>query len=176
MSMRTIAERNLLLRLGVDLPGAIKLRTEEFREGWCRVKTLNAKKLERKIRAQAWSFVRMADVSLKSGVGETSQVAIARALALALRTISANFNAVEVENIHLTQYPWFFLARVRICPYRIQHNGLLALADESEPIPVAHRQRALRRRSGGLYTNIPAAMSQFSEILISSPRLESKLR
>jgi hypothetical protein len=138
------------------------------------VKTLNAKKLEKKTRAQAWSFIRAADVSLKSGVGETSQLAIAKALTLALRGISGNFNAVEVLNIHLTQYPWFFLARVSISSCRIQQNAMPPMVNGSEPLPVAHRQRTPRRRSAALSPYFAAAMPQLKQILTSSQRRETR--
>ncbi len=170
--MRAIAERGLLLRVGADLPETIALRTEDFRDGWCSVKTLSAKTLERKVRAQAWSFLRVADVSLRSGVGLTSQLAIARALTLALRTVSANFNAVEVENIRLTQYPWFFLARVSISLYRIQQDASLPPADEAEPIPVVHRQTTVPHRSGSPYPHFAAAIPQLKATLISSQPIE----
>jgi hypothetical protein len=166
--MRAIAERSLLLRVGADLPEIIKLRTEDFRDGWCSVKRLSAKNLEKKIRTQAWSFLRVADASLKSGVGETSQLAIARALTLALRTISANFNAVEVESIRLTQYPWFFVARVSISPYRIQQNASLPPADEAQPIPLVHLQTTVPYRSGEPYPHFVAEMPRLKAWSISS--------
>ena len=114
--MRSIAELNMLLRVPAQLPVGLKLATNEFHEGWGFV-TGNANSLERKIRTRGWNFIKIADGSLRSGVGETSQEAIASALKLALRRVSMHFNAVEVEHIELTRYPWFFLARIRIYPY-----------------------------------------------------------
>ena len=127
--MRTIAEQNVLLRVRVELPVGLKLATHEFREGWNFV-TGDASRLEKKIRTRGWNFIKIADGTLKNGVGETSQEAIAGALKLALRQMSAHFNAVEVERIELTQYPWFYLAKVRIYPYRIQQDAILPVSDE----------------------------------------------
>ena len=128
--MRNIAERNVLLRARVEVPACLKLATREFREGWSFM-TGDASQLERKIRTRGWSLIKIADGTLKSGVGETSQEAIASALTLAVRRLSEHFNALEVEHIYLTQYPWFFLARIRIYSYRIQQSAALPVPDEA---------------------------------------------
>ena len=74
----------------VEVPAGLKLMTQEFREGWTFV-TGDASQVEKKIRAGGWSFIKIADPSLRSGIGETSPEAIASALALALRRIRENF-------------------------------------------------------------------------------------
>ena len=70
---------------------------------------------------------------LKSGVGRTSQEAIANALKLALRRVNERFSAAEVEHIELKKYPWFFLASVRTYPYQIQQSAVLSVSDEAVP-------------------------------------------
>jgi hypothetical protein len=162
--MRTIAEQNVLLRMRVELPVGLKLSTHEFREGWNFVAG-DASRLEKKIRMRGWNFIKIADGALKSGVGETSQGAIASALKLALRRMSAHFNAVEVEHIELTQYPWFYLARVRIYPYRIQQDAVLPVSDET---PTALRQRRLPLNSAALYPEFGSAMPQLKRMLVLS--------
>ena len=121
--MRNIAKRNVLLREQTELPDGLKLATDEFNEGWNIVRSGDVPRLKEKIQARGWNFIRVADGSLRSGVGDTSQKAIASALKLALRHVSEQFSAVEVERIELTQYPWFYLARVRVYPYRIQQDA-----------------------------------------------------
>jgi len=91
--MSTIAERNMLLRANTELPDGLKLATDEFREGWEFVRKYDACRLETQIARRGWNFITIAEESLRSGVGETSQEAIASALKLALRRISAHFNA-----------------------------------------------------------------------------------
>jgi hypothetical protein len=81
--------------------------------------------LEKKISAREWSFIKIAEGVQASGVGETSQEAISSALRLALLRMSVQFNAVEVEHIELSQYPWFIQARLRVCQYRIQQGAVL---------------------------------------------------
>ena len=77
--MRTIAERNMLLRAKIALPDGMKLATDEFREGWEFVRTFDACRLEKQIVLRGWNFIRIADESLRTGVGETSQEEIGRA-------------------------------------------------------------------------------------------------
>jgi hypothetical protein len=166
--MRNIAELNVLLRVRVELPVGLKLATEEFREGWNFVQSGDARQLEKEIQARGWSFTKIADGPLRSGVGDTSQEAIAGALKLALRHVSTHFNAVEVEDIELTQYPWFFLAKVHVYPYRIQHCAVLPVTDEAPTLPTPPRQRRLSPQAPELYPYFGSDMSLLKEMLVLS--------
>jgi hypothetical protein len=125
--MRDITERTILLRGRAELPAGLKLVTAEFQEGWNIVQSEDMHRLDKEIRKRGWHFIWIAEVSLRSGVGQTSQGAIASALKLALRCVSERFNAAEVEGIELTHYPWFFLAKVSVYPFQIQQNPDLSL-------------------------------------------------
>jgi hypothetical protein len=166
--MRTIAEQNMLLRAHTELPRGLNLATEAFQEDWNFVRTVNAQRLEKKIHTRGWNFIRTADQSLRSGVGDTSREAIASALKLALRRIGAHFNAAEVEHIELTQYPWFFLARVRVYPFRIQQGAALLAADDSSPAPDVPLPRRLPFRATALDASSGSAMPQLKQVPISS--------
>jgi hypothetical protein len=133
--MRELAELTMLLREDAELPVGLKLVTEEFREGWNVVRSGDAHCLYRKMRRHRWHFLRIDEGSLRSGVGETSQAAIAGALKLALRRVDARFNAAEVEHIELKRYPWFFIAKVRVHPYQIQQSAV-PVADEAVSLPM----------------------------------------
>ena len=80
--VRSIAERNVLLRVRVELPEGIKLSTKEFQEGWSLARRVDAYRLEMRILTRGWNFIKIGDGSLRAGVGETSQEAIACALRL----------------------------------------------------------------------------------------------
>jgi hypothetical protein len=166
--MRTISELNMLLREQVDLPAGFKVATEEFREGWSFVRSANARRLGKRIKTRGWNFIRIADGSLRSGVGETSQEAIASALKLALRRVSTHSNAVEVEHIELTRYPWFVLARVRVYPYRIQQEAELQMMDEALPDPVPARVKRLTDGVAELFPHFRSEMPMLKEMLVSS--------
>ncbi|MGB6725416.1 MAG: hypothetical protein WBE74_05885, partial [Terracidiphilus sp.] len=139
--MRTINELNLLLRVRVELPEGLRLGTEKFREGWSFSRSLDVYRLEKQILSRGWNFIKIGDGPLGFGVGDTSQDAIASALKRSLRRISEYFNAVEVTSIQLTQYPWFFLARVGICQYRIQQGVAVPVPDKAGWLLSAPRRR-----------------------------------
>jgi hypothetical protein len=166
--MQNIAELNVLLRRRVALPKGLKFVTKEFRDGWSFVQSVDARHLEMKIQTRGWNFIRIADAPLRSGVGDTSQEAIASALKLTLRHVSERFNAAEVEHIELTQYPWFFLARVSVNQYQIQQSASLAIPDEVVLLPVAPKHRLLSPNADAMYPNFGSAMPQLKRLLVSS--------
>src|SRR5487761_2589335 len=75
--MCTIAESNVLLRAQAELPASFKVATDEFREGWNRMRAGGKPRLVKKVQTRGWNFVKTADGAQRSGVGETSQAAIA---------------------------------------------------------------------------------------------------
>ena len=165
--MRTVAERNMLLRARTKLPDGLELSTDEFREGWEIVRTLDARRLEKQIALCGWNIIKISEELLRSGVGDTSEEAIAGALKLALRRISLQFNAAEVAHIELTEYPWFFLARVRVNPYSIQ-RGELPIPVELLSSSIVPRQRRLALDADVLYPHFGSALPQLKQMLISS--------
>jgi len=165
--MRTISELSVLLRSCVELPAGMKVATNEFREGWNFV-TGNADRLEKKVRTRGWNFIKIADGSLKSGVGETSQEAIAKALKLALGRVSEHVNAVEVERIELTQYPWFFLAKLQINPYRIQQSAVCPVSSDAVFLPADSRQRRLAANAPEMFPGFNDAIPQLKQMLVLS--------
>jgi len=156
------------MRTRIELPAGMSFQTEEFHEGWNFVRPSNATRLAKKIRTQGWNFIKIADGSLRSGVGDTSQEAIASALKLALKRVSEHFNAAEVERIELTQYPWFFLARVRVNPYQIQQGPLLAESDGYSEMHDSDRPRLLPQHSAELFPHFGSAMPMLKEMLVLS--------
>jgi hypothetical protein len=170
--MCTIAESNVILRAQTELPMGFKVATEEFRDGWNRMLSGGLRRLERKVQSRGWNFIRIADGALRCGVGETSQKAIASALKLALRRIDAHSNAVEVEQIKLTQYPWFFLARVRVHPYRIQQGSALPVLDDvlddTTVVPTNTRQIRPSPKTADFDPEFYSAMPVLKDMLTGS--------
>ncbi|MGA9667858.1 MAG: hypothetical protein WBQ94_01545 [Terracidiphilus sp.] len=163
--MVTIAQSQMLLRRRTELPDGLRLATEEFREGWSLVRSASALRFGKQFMAHGWNFVMIADGLLRSGVGDTSHEAVGNALKLALRHISERINAAEVEHIELTQYPWFFLARVMVVPYQIQPRAALLMPEESRAIPSPRRQRRLHIDPEVLYPHFGSAMPQLKRLL-----------
>ena len=165
--MRPIAELNMLLHTSAELPTGLKLAIDEFNEGWSFVRKVDAMRLKKRIQTRGWNFIRFADGLLRSGIGDTSQEAIAGALKLALRRMSGHSNAVEVEHIELTQYPWFFLARVRVFPYRIQQSSTLVEIHATESDVIRTHSRSLPGRAGELAAHSGCAMPMLKALLVA---------
>jgi hypothetical protein len=172
--MRNIAELNILVRVRVELSIGTELATEEFREGWNFVRPADARRLEKKIHTCGENFTNSADETMRSGTGNSSQEAVANALRLTLRHVRKPFNAVEVKHIELTQYPWFFLARVSVCPYRIQQGAVLPVPDEAMPLPTTSRPRRLPVHSPEPYPYFGSAIPTLKEMLISSRNSQAR--
>jgi hypothetical protein len=96
------------------------------------------------------------------------QAAVGNALHLALQQASPHFNAVEVDRIDWTQYPWFFLARVMVNPYRIQMGSIVPVLDEALPPRPILRSKLLPRNSAALFPNFTSAMPMLKEMLVQS--------
>jgi hypothetical protein len=141
--MSKITELTMLVRGHVELPDSLNLVTEQFREGWNFVQSGDTHWLDKEIRTRGWHFMWIGEGSLRSGVGQTSQEAIASALKLALRRVSECFNAAEVESIKLRKYPWFVLAKVKVYPYQIQQGAVLSASDGATTLPVPPPEKAL---------------------------------
>ncbi len=174
--MRKIAELNMLVRARIELPVGLKLATDEFREGWNFIWPEDTRWLKEQMQPRGWSLIKSCDGPLRSGVGETSQEAIASALKHALRFIGKNFHAVEVEQINLTAYPWFFLARVTVHPYWIQKGTALPVPDRAMSFAHSPRRRRLPHKSDGPYPEFASAIPQIRQMPISSQGSEEGLR
>ena len=165
--MPNFAESSVLLRARIDLPQGFKVAAGEFRDGWTVMRTGGARRLERKTRACGWNFVRIGDAALRSGVGDTAQMAIVSALRLALRRVEALANAVELEQIELTHYPWFTLARVHVKSYRIQEGAALPATDDSQrQLPMTPRR--LSPDAAELFPGFASAMPMLKEMLVAA--------
>jgi hypothetical protein len=173
--MCKIEELSVLLRAKIELPVNFKLATEEFRDGWIFARTTNAQRLEKKIVNRGWNFIKIGDDSLRSGIGDTSQEAIARALSVALRQLHDHFNALEVRHIELTQYPWFCLARVSVCPYRIQRDAVAAVPDGAMPFPVRRSKRLPLPRTPNRLLQFRSEASMMKPLLVLSQSGQRKV-
>lgn len=134
--MQDIAELTVLSRITAKLPDSLKLETENFQEGWTFMRSGDVHWMDKKVRNCGWQFIWIAEPSERGGVGQTAQAAIAGALKLALRRVGPCFNAAYIDNIELTRYPWFFIAKVRVYPYQIQQDAVLRASQEIATLPM----------------------------------------
>jgi hypothetical protein len=166
--MLRITGFSVLIRAGAELPPSLIIKRDELTDGWSIVGPGGAKRLEKRIRSCRWHSFRIADESLRSGVGESSQQAIVCALKLVVRGFSDYFNAVEVRHIHLTEYPWFVLAKVGVYPYRIQQSPVQLVPDDALPLPARARRRRSPVNPSLLFPQFGREIPTLKEMLIQS--------
>jgi hypothetical protein len=164
--MCVIAESNMLLRAQTELPKGFNVATETFADGWHRMRSGGLERLEKKVRVRGWNFIKIADCDLRSGVGDTSETAIVSAISLALRRMDTNSNAVNVQQINLTQYPWFWLARVCVQRYRIQQGAELPAANGSDAKPARRRRKRVDADAAALVPQFGAGLPVLKQMLI----------
>ena len=174
--MPTITEMNLLVRARMELPGGLELATYQFREGWESIQSEDAGRLKKKMRTSGWNFIKIGDGILKSGIGDTSQEAIAGALKLALRMVSEYFPAVEVGDISLKRYPWFCLARVTVSPYWIQRSSASPVSDRAAVLASAPRRGRPPRQADALDPQFASALPRLTQVPISSQEVQNDSR
>jgi hypothetical protein len=162
-----IEESKVLLRTRTDLPKGFKVAAGEYVDGWTVMRTGGARRLERKTQACGWHFVSIGGSSVRSGVGGTSQLAIANALRLALKQVDADANAVELECIEFTHYPWFALAKVRTKSYRIQQDAAGPALSPS-PIPSVVLHKRLSSEASEVFPGFNTAAPMLKEMLVQS--------
>lgn len=164
--MCKIAAWNLLLRVQTELPAGLEVTADRFNDGWQFVRQNNAEQFKETIQARGWNFTRLAGGSLGNGVGDTSQEATAGALRVALGHLSKHFNTAEIVHIELAQYPWFFLARVGVCPFVIQKGSAMPATADRGDLPIARPHSSQPHLSSVLDPQIGSMMPTIREMLV----------
>ena len=90
--------------------------------------------------------------------------------------MSEHFNAVEVNHIEWTQYPWFFVAKVMVSPCRIQEGAILPVPDEALPPPTALRPRLLPADAAALFPQFGSEMPMVKEMLVLSRSAQTRFQ
>lgn len=174
--MRKIAVCNVLLRKQIGLPIGLNVPREELGEGWDLIHCEDSKQFKEKIQACGWNLIKIECGLRRSGVGETSDEAISTALRVSLRHISEYFNVVEVDGIELTEYRWFFLARVALSPYRMQNEAVQAVPDDVPARQIVRPQSRLARKPPELSSHYTAALPTLKESLVLSKSIEGEVQ
>lgn len=157
------------------MPSGFKVATHELYMGWKVMRSGGVPRLAKKIKTRGWSFTPSAEGLPHSGVGKTSEEAIDSALHHVLQRVGAESSAVEVERIELTQYPWFYLAKVQVNPYRIQEAATPEAA--IQPASVRLKPAATRSVSGArAHDSTPSASAGgYAQTLAAMPTLKDLL-
>jgi len=118
-----IACLTMLLRKEIVLPQKIQVPTHPFREGWRTVQSDDLNWIKGQLRIAGWNLNLAPEEITGSGIGQTSEAAITRALTLALRKVSEPCDGAKIARIQTVDYTWFTLARVCISPCKLQSSA-----------------------------------------------------
>ena len=135
------------------------------------MRNANADQLRRKARTLGWTLVRGTRGQHGCGVGDTSELAMASALKLALRNVAKQWNSAEVEQIAVTHLPMFYLAKLYVCPYNIQPTSLLLVCDNTRLLPRFSQQRSPTLQASEIL--LGCSMQQLKQMLVLSDDAES---
>jgi hypothetical protein len=127
------------LRSECILPECLDLLTYPVGEHWKRVEGITAPVLDTMIRRAGWHFMWGRGSCVRKGFGMTGESATNRALARALKGISRQFNAAELDSAMVAKHLGFYVARVTVQPRQIRQHTLLDVPEEN------HAQFALVR-------------------------------
>lgn len=167
-------ETSILIRQNAEIPLGVVMDTEVFGEGWNLARSVDSRRLENTIHSNGWNLFKIGDELFRCGVGDTSREATEVALRQSLGRVNEHFNAVEVTQIEITQYPWFCLSRVQIAPFRIQRSALLVSPFDYQPNPIKFRKRRMPDQAVALYRNFGCAMPQLKQMLMTSITAQRK--
>jgi len=120
----------MFLRTGCLLPDGLDLAQKRFSEGWMSVEETTSAALDLKVRSAGWNFIWLKDVCSRLAVAQTETVAVAGAIARALKTIKCGFNAAEFDSLRVLRFPGFRVAKATLHARQIQQDPLLGLSNE----------------------------------------------
>jgi hypothetical protein len=121
------------------MPAHFGLAQRSYAENWMLVEEIDAPVLDTMIRHAGWHFMYLQGFCMRSGVGLTRDNAIHRALGRALKGLSIEFNAAELESVEVSTYPVFQIATVTVQPRHLQENTSLEMTVEDYPRTLSAR-------------------------------------
>jgi hypothetical protein len=120
---------SVFLRKECILPDRLDLASEPVGISWVRVEAILAPVFDTMIRQAGWHFMWVLPPCARRGIGTTSDAATGRALTRALRGVGHRFNAAELDSVHVTNYPGFYIANVTLQSRQIQQHTSLDPVD-----------------------------------------------
>jgi len=96
----TITAGKILMREGTELPGAVRMESEPYADGWRLVKNLDGYRLGRKIDEAGWTFFYLAGEIKAITFGIDEQQMVRRAVKRILAKVeSEKFNSLEITRV-----------------------------------------------------------------------------
>jgi hypothetical protein len=130
---------SVFLRNECILPKRLDPLREPVGDHWTHVEEIPASVFDTMIRQAGWHFMWILRPSARRGIGITKESATGRALTRALSGVASRFNAAELDSVHVSRYPGFYIANVTLQSRQIQEHTSLDSADERHPRVAAAR-------------------------------------
>jgi hypothetical protein len=118
----------IFLRTTCLLPEGLDLIPKQFSESWVSIEKTTSAALDVKVRGAGWQFMWLREVCSSLAFGQTEASAVSKATSRALKGIKTCFNAADFEELAVSRYPGFKVARVTLCARHIQQDALLSPA------------------------------------------------
>ena len=120
---------SVFLRISCILPQYLEPRTEPMGDNWTKVEEIGTPIFDTMIRHAGWHFICVHGTCSRRGFGVTRNDATHRAVVRALKEVTRQCNAAELDSVRVTKYPGFYVARATLQPRQIQQHTSLGIAD-----------------------------------------------
>lgn len=117
----------VFLRGECVLPEQLSLLLKPFSNGWNLTEAI-AEDLDVAIRGAGWHFIWLMGSFARLGFGKTREAAIQQAVESALKKVTRQCNASELESVEVARYPGFHLARATVQARQIQQDTSMVMA------------------------------------------------
>jgi hypothetical protein len=117
--------RSVFLRDDCILPSSLDPLRHAFGEHWTHVEGILEPVFDTVIRHAGWHYIWMLGSCSRRGWARTQDAAIDKGLSRALRALSDQANAAELDSVQITRYPWFHVANVTVQRRCIQEHSAL---------------------------------------------------
>lgn len=119
---------SVFLRTSCILPQYLDPLREPIGDNWTHVDQIGTPVFDTMIRHAGWHFICVHGTCSRRGFGVTRDDATHRAVVRALKEVTSQCNAAELDSVRVTKYPGFHVARATVQPRQIQQHTSLGIA------------------------------------------------
>jgi hypothetical protein len=118
----------MFLRTACLLPDGLDLAPKRFSDAWMSVEETTSATMDLKVRGAGWHFLWLKDTYSRLAFAQTEALVVTKAVSRALKEIKGGFNAAEFDELVVSRYPGFRVARATLHARHIQQEALLSPA------------------------------------------------
>lgn len=118
----------MFLRSECLLPDGLDLEPKHFSDAWVSLEETTSATLDAKVRGAGWHFIWLKDAHSRLAFARTETLAVLKAVSRGLKEIRCGFNAAEFDEVAVSRFPGFIVARATLHARHIQQDALLSPA------------------------------------------------